>query len=172
MLKDLFGFSEDQGKATYGLGYKLTPTRNEDDAVLPKAVAIADAKIQIDHIHWYKPHYTPSIQQQGILSEKFLSKTPTKLKYVQRSVFMKEVNNEDIWNFELSSEESMIAPIWITIGFQQCDRQDSQISDNCSFCRLNVVSAQFIIGTEKNPDASISIIYNDDVYSQGYAQFR
>ena len=33
MLKDVFGFAELQEKATCGLGYKLTLTRNKDDAV-------------------------------------------------------------------------------------------------------------------------------------------
>ena len=63
MLKDVFGFAEHQEKATYGLGYKLTLTRNKDDAVIDKAGGIADARIKLDHIHWYVPYYTPSIQQ-------------------------------------------------------------------------------------------------------------
>ena len=88
MLKDVFGFVEHQEEATYGLGYKLTLTRNKDDAVIDKANGIADARIRIDHIHWYVPHYTPSIQQQkSILSKQILSKTPTELRYVERSVF-------------------------------------------------------------------------------------
>ena len=45
MLKDVFGFAEQQEEATYGLGYKLTLTRNKDDAVLDKAAGIADARI-------------------------------------------------------------------------------------------------------------------------------
>ena len=32
---------------------------------------LEDASIEIDHIHWYVSQYTPSIQQQGILSNKF-----------------------------------------------------------------------------------------------------
>ena len=52
MLKDIFGFVEFQEKATYGLGYKLTLTRNKDDAVINKAVGTADARIKIAHIHW------------------------------------------------------------------------------------------------------------------------
>ena len=87
LLKDIFGFAEHQEKATYGLGYKLTLTRNKDDAVVDKADGIADARIRIDHIHWYVPHYTPSIQQQSTLSKQILSKTPTELRYVERSVF-------------------------------------------------------------------------------------
>ena len=87
MLKDVFGFAEHQEKATYGLGYKLTLIRNKDDAVIDKAGGIADARIRIDHIHWYVPHYTPSIQQQSTLSKQILSKTPTELRYVERSIF-------------------------------------------------------------------------------------
>ena len=80
MLKDVFGFAEHHKKPTYRLGYKLTQTKNKDDAVLQKAVALADARNKIDHIHWYVPHYTPSIQQQSILSNQILSKTPTELR--------------------------------------------------------------------------------------------
>ena len=172
MLKDVFGYAELQEKATYGLGYKLALTRNKDDAVIDKANAIADARIKIDHIHWYVPHYTPSIQQQSTLSKQILSKTPTELRYVERSVFMKEVNNQNVWNFELGSHENMNMPIWIIIGFQQRDRQDSQNLNNDTFCRLPVVSAQCIIGTEKYPDAGILLNYDDDDYSQGYHQIK
>ena len=67
-------------KATYGLGYKLRLTRNKDKVVLDKASGIADARIKIDHIHWYVPHCTPSIQQQSILSKQILNKTPGELR--------------------------------------------------------------------------------------------
>ena len=172
MLKDVFGFAECQEKATYGLGYKLTLTRNKDEAVIDKANAIADARIRIDHIHWYVPHYTPSIQQQSTLSKQILSKTPTELRYVERSVFMKEVNNQNVWNFELGSQENMNVPFLIIIGFQQRDRQDSQNLNNDTFCRLPVVSAECIFGTEKYPDAGILLNFDDDDYSQGYHQIK
>ena len=70
-LKDVFGFAEHQEKATYGLSYKPTLTRNKDDAVINKVAGIADARIKIDHTHWYVPHYTPSIQQQSLCLNKF-----------------------------------------------------------------------------------------------------
>ena len=172
LLKDVYGFAEHQDKATYGLGYKLTLTRNKDDSVIDKANGIADARIKVDHIHWYVPHYTPSIAQQGLMSKQILNKTPTELRYVERSVFMKQVNNQNVWNFELGSQENMNVPIWIIIGFQQQDRQDSQNLINDTFCRLPVVSAQCIIGTEKYPDAGILLNYDDDDYSQGYHQIK
>ena len=85
---------------------------------------------------------------------------------------MKEVNNQNLWKFELGSQESMNVPIWIIIGFQQQDRQDSQNLNNDTFCRLPVVSAQCVIGTEKYPDAGILLNYDDDDYSQGYHQIK
>ena len=111
MLKDVFGFAKGQAKATYGLGYKLTLTRNKDEAVIDKVAGIADARIKIDHIHWYVLHYTPFMSQQAVMSKQFLSKTPTELRYVERSVFMKKVNNQNVWNFELGSQENMNVPI-------------------------------------------------------------
>ena len=86
-LRDVFGFVENQEGATYGLGYKLTLTRNEDEAIINKTASTADARIKIDHIHRYAPHYTPSIQQQGALSKQILSKTPTEPGYNERTVY-------------------------------------------------------------------------------------
>ena len=172
MLKDVFGFAEHQEKGTYGLGFKLTLTRNKEEAVIDKVAGIAEARVKIDHIHWYVPHYTPSIQQQFILFKQIKEEKHTELRFVERSVFMKQVNNQNIWNFELGSQENMNVPIWIIIGFQQQDKQDSQNLNNDTFCRLPIVSAQCIIGTENYPDAGILLIYNDDDYSQGYHQIK
>ena len=55
-LKDVFGFAEYQEKATSGLGYKLTMTRNSDNAVLNKGNAINNAKTKINAVEWYVPH--------------------------------------------------------------------------------------------------------------------
>ena len=67
----------------------------------------------------------------------------------------------------------MIVPVCILIGFQQQDRQDSQTFNNDALCRLPVVSAQCISGTEKYLDAGISLNYDDDDdYAQGYCQIK
>ena len=149
LLKNVFGFAECREKATYGLGYKLTITGNRDDAVIDKTEGTTDARTKIDLIHLYVPHYTPPIKQQSILSNQILKKMPTELRYIERSSFVKEVNNQNLWNFELGSQESTNVPIWIIIGLQQRDGQDNQNLNNDPFCRLPVVSAQCIIGTEK-----------------------
>ena len=85
---------------------------------------------------------------------------------------MKEVNKQNLRNFELGSQENMNVPIWIIIGFQQIDRQDSQTLNNDIFCRLPVSSAQANIGTEKYTDAAILLNYDDDDYRQGYGQIK
>ena len=94
------------------------------------------------------------------------------LRYIERSVFMKEGNNQNHLNLELRSQERLNVPIWFFIGFQQRGRQDSEKLDNDAFCRLPVTSAQCFVGTEKYPDAGILMNYDDDDYSQGNGQTK
>ena len=171
-LKDIFGYAEYQQKATYGLGYKLTLTRNTDNAVLNKTNAINNGKVKSNAIEWYVPHYTPSVQQQSILSKQILNKTPTQIQYPERSVFMKEVNTQNFWTFELGTQEGINIPTFIFVAFQQNDRQHDQNLNNDTFVRLPVISAQVVIGTERYPDSAILINYEDDDYSQGYGQIK
>ena len=120
-LKDPFGFAEHQEKATYGLGYKLTLTRNSDNAVLNKTNATAIGKIEINGIEWYVPHYTACVKKQNKLMQQIMDNIPTELRYVERSVFMKEVKTQNSWTFELGTHQNMNIPIWIRVGFQQRD---------------------------------------------------
>ena len=69
MLRDVFGFAEQQGKAMYGRGCELAIIRKKNTAVLNKAEAIADARIVSIIVDWYLPHNTPSKQQHALLSK-------------------------------------------------------------------------------------------------------
>ena len=171
-LKDVFGFAAYQNKGTYGLGYKLTLTRITNNAVLNKDNAINLGRIKNNAIEWYVPHYTPSIQQQSILSKQIINKTPTEINYPERSVFMKEVNTQNFWTFELGTQEGINIPSWIFVAFQQNDRQHDQNLNNDTFVRLPVISAQVVIGTERYPDSAILLNYEDDDYSQGFGQIK
>ena len=171
-LKDLFGYAEHQEKATYGLGYKLTLTRNTDNAVLNKDNATILGKVKIIATEWYVPHYTASMSQQALLSNQIVDRIPTELQYIERSVFMKEVNTQNLWNFELGTQEGINVPIWISIGFQQQDRQSLRNENNDTFYRPYVTSAQCIIGTEKYPDSGFLLNCDDDDYNQGYGQIK
>ena len=88
-----------------------------------KVNAIDNAKNKANAIEWYVPHYTPSITQQNILINQILKKMATELRYPERSVFMKKVNNQNFWTFELVTQEDINIPIWINVVFQQYDRQ-------------------------------------------------
>ena len=166
-LKDVFGFAEYQQTGTFGLSYRLTLTRNTDNAVLNKNDATNNAKIVINGIEWYVPHYTPSLEEYNKLQIQLKQKTPTNLYYPERSVFMKEVNTQNFWTFELGTQEGLKY-----VAFQQHDRQHDQTLNNDTFYKMPVTSAQCIIGTEKYPDSAILLNYDDDDYSQGYGQIK
>ena len=132
-LKDIFDFAEHQQKGTFGLGYRLTLTRSSDNAVLNKDNAISIGKFKINAIEWYVPHYSPSLDQQRVLTKQIVDKTPTRLHYRERSVFMKEVNTQNFWTFELGTQEGIKNPIWIFTVFRKSDREHDQILKNDTF---------------------------------------
>ena len=66
----------------------------------------------------------------------------------------------------------MKVSIWMIVGFQQRDRQDSQNLNTDTFCRLPVTSCRAIIGTEEHPDSGILLNYDDDDFFQGYSQIK
>ena len=171
-LKNVFGYAECQDKGTYGLGYRFILTRNTDNAVLNKGSTVTSGRVKIDSLDWYVPHCTANLEEYTKLMNQITKNSPTLLHYPERSVFMKEVNTQNIWTFELGSQEGINVPIWIFVAFQQLDRQNDQNLNNDTFYRLPVTSAQCIIGTEKYPDSGILLNYNDDDYSQGYGQVR
>ena len=85
---------------------------------------------------------------------------------------MKEVKTQNIWNFELGTEEGINIPIWVVIAFQQRERQDSQNLNVDTFYRPPVTSAQCFIGNEKYTDSGILFYYDKEGYFQGYGKIR
>ena len=137
-------------------------TRKTDNAVLNKADATNNAKVKINSRDWYVPHYSPNLQEFNKLMSQITENSPTLLHYPERSVFMEELNTQNLWTFELGTQEGINVPIWIFVAFQQNIRQKDQYLNNDTFYRPLVTSAQCIIGTEKYPDSGISLKYNDE----------
>ena len=79
---------------------------------------------------------------------RFLGKVSTELQYLERSVFLKEVNTQSWWALKLRTQEGVNVPIWVIRCFQQQIKQDSQNLNNDTFYRPPVTGAQCIIGTE------------------------
>ena len=172
LLKDIFGFVEHQEKTTMALGYTLILRRNSDNAVLNKGNTVKNVKIKINSIHWYLPYYTPSLEKQKILMNQIVKKMATELLYPEGSIFMKQVNTQNLWTFELGTQEGMNIPIWKYVVFQQSDREHDQNLNNNTFYRMPVTCAQCIIGSEKHPDSGILFNYDDDDSSQGYSEVK
>ena len=86
---DVFGFAEHQERGTFSLGYKLTLTRNTDNAVLNKVNAINNAKIIMVQNGMF-----PSLEEYNELLNQIAKKTFTNLHYQDKIVFMKEVNTQ------------------------------------------------------------------------------
>ena len=142
MPRDIFGFAEHPEEATYGLGYKLTLTGNNDSAVLNKGNTVNDAKIKTNSIEWLNRQDIPSVKQQTILMNQIVKKIPTELNFKESSVFMQEVKNQKVLQFQIGIEENINIQIFIIIGFQQQDRENSLNLKNDTFIRLSVTSAQ------------------------------
>ena len=121
MLKDVFGYAEHQEKRNFGFTYRQTLTKNSDNSVVNKDNATNIGRTKLKSVDWYVPNYAPSIAQQAIYSKQFLSRTPTELQYVERSVFMKKVITQNLWIFELGTQERVNVPFWIIIGFYKRD---------------------------------------------------
>ena len=114
-----------------------------------KTNATNNARIKINGIEWFVPHYSTSMQQQNLISKQILNRTPKELQYVARSILLKEVNTRNFWTFELGTLEGIHVTVCILIDFQQTDNKISQILNNGTFHRLPVTSVQCIIGTKK-----------------------
>ena len=59
----------------------------------------------------------------SIISKQISNKTPAEIDYPGRFVFVKEVNTQNFWTFELRTQEGINIPIWIFVVFQHNDRQ-------------------------------------------------
>ena len=74
-----------------------------------------NGKIKINSIGWYVPHYTVSLKEQGVIMKQITDKIPTELRYVERSVFMKEENTQNLWSCELGTQEGVNVPLWVIV---------------------------------------------------------
>ena len=134
--------------------------------------AVVNGSVKINSLDWYVPHFSPNLEEYTKLMTQIKKYSLTLLHYPERSVFMKEVNTQNLWTFELGTQEGINVPRWIFVAFQQNDRQNDQNLNNDTFYRPLVTSAQCIIGTEKYPDSGILLNYNDDNFSQAYGQVK
>ena len=119
------------------MGYTLTLKRNNDPIIRGNGVDVA--KIVIKDIGWYIPHFTPNLENQHFMMDQLLNKDSTEIYYMERIVFRKDVNTNNIRSFDLgNSGES--TPIFAIVGFK--DRKKLiRKHDNATFDRLPLSNA-------------------------------
>ena len=71
-LKDLFGIADSE-KKSYGRGYTLTLKRNNYNDVIFRTAAAEAAKIVVEDISWYIPHYVPNLENQQLVLNQILN---------------------------------------------------------------------------------------------------
>ena len=87
------------------------------------------------------PHYTPGIEELGIISKQILNKTLTELPYVKKTLFLEDVDTPNLWIFDLGSQRRVIVPVWIIVGFEERTRSNQHFLNIDTFCRPPVSSA-------------------------------
>ena len=85
-LKDLFGFA-DQENVAYGFSYTLTLKRNICNDAIKRGAVVDAAKIVVNDISRFIPHYVPSLENQQLVLNQISNKDPTELFYTERDVF-------------------------------------------------------------------------------------
>ena len=127
-------------------------------------------RVTMEDLSWFVPQYTLSISNQKLLLGHISSKAPTKLSYIKRSSYMKDVTTESNWTFELGIGDGIDILIYVIVGFMQRDQFNQQHQKNDTLYKPGVVDAQCIIGSEKFPDAGFICNYSIDKYSQAYGK--
>ena len=97
-MSDLFGFVNNLEKIIYGLGFKLTLKRNNNDKALFRVNAGADAlakdgNINIRVISWCVPRVDPSIVNRIIVQKGLNKKNNIDFCYYEKETFYKNVPN-------------------------------------------------------------------------------
>ena len=86
MLKVFLNFAVHQERGTYGPGYRLTLSRNSDNALLNKGNALNNAKIICNNIDWMLPTFKPNLEQQNVIMNQIEKKMAIELRYIERSI--------------------------------------------------------------------------------------
>ena len=160
-LSEIFGFALHQDKITYGLGFSLTLKRASNDNAIYRTIGHA-GKIIIKDIALNVPHYTPSLENQLLVTEHVNSSSLTNMSYIERVMSTKSVDGNNTWTFELGVEAGMDIPIYVIVGFQTANRiGPDQTQNNGIFDRLDVIGASLKNGSERYPDNEIQIDYDN-----------
>ena len=108
----------------------LISTKYNNNAVLNRATGFPNSKSKISGISCYVTQSTPKVSQQVELSEHLLRKAPTAIYYIKRTVLMKQVKTQNLWTFDIGTRKGKDFPIYITMGYQKCERLNQFLNNH------------------------------------------
>ena len=154
-MSDLFGSVNDLEKIIYGLGFKLTLKRNNNDRALYRVNADADAvdndgNIEIRDISWCVPSIDPSNDNRIIVQKGLSKKNNVDFGYCERKTFYRNVANATNFLFDLGMESGMERPQYIIVGFENINVNE-QTHDASTFDIMNVTECYCNIGVSFIP---------------------
>ena len=78
------------------MDYNLPLKYNTNNDPIIRTAGVDAATIVMKDIGWHIPHFRPSRENQQIVMDLLLNKDPTKLYYMERIVFRRDVNTNNI----------------------------------------------------------------------------
>ena len=114
--------------------------------------------------------FKPSVFQQTLVREQIISRAPTHLSYIERSVSVKNVDAQKGWFFGLRVKSSKDVPIYVMVGFQNRDGFHKAATNTGIFYRPRFFIPQINIGKESFLEKRTNIDYAKDTVSQDYEE--
>ena len=169
-MSDLLGFINDLEKIIFGLGFKLSLKRNNNDRALYNPGAVSnDGNIEIRVISWRVPSIDPSNDNRIIVQKELSKKNNVDFGYYVRKTFYKNVPNATNFLFDLGMESGMERPQYIIVGFEN-NNVNEQTHDASTFDVMNVTECYCKIGSEFYPEERMNINYGTKNYNEAFKE--
>ena len=173
-MRDLFGFVNDLEKFIYCLGFKLILKRNNNDRVLFRVNADADAvgnvaNIDIRGISWCVPGIDPSNDNRIIVQKGLSKKNNVLFSYYERKTFYRNVPKATNFLFDLGLESGMERPQYLIVAFEKNNVYE-QTHDASTFDIMNVTECYCKIGSEFYPEDRVNINCGTNNYSEAFKE--
>ena len=154
-MNDLSGFAEQVQRAALGFCWNLLFKRHIGNTSSSGNAGAVVGKNDIQEVTQYVLQYTPSLTQQNFLNPQLITKTPIERTYIKRSVYSKNVNQQNRKEVDLGVGEERDLLIFVIVVIQQKHRFNIELMKNDCFFWQPVKIAQCFFGTEIRPDASV-----------------
>ena len=173
-MSDLFGFVNDLEKILYGLGFKLTLKRNNNERALFRvnvnSGAVAnDGNIEIRDISWCLPSFVPSNDNRIIVQKVLSKKNNVDFSYHEGKTFYKNVPSATKFLFDIGMECGMERPQYIIVGFEN-NNVNEQTHDASTFDIMNVTEFFCKIRSVFYPEYRMNINYGTNNYNEAFKE--